>query len=172
MMSSIVALVFYRYLSMLNQKLAIKIGPEIFCKIKKILTGKYFPNNIWIYQTKKLHPEFMIRNAASNFVVYYWSAPVDFASHLSTAGWPQHVIFKIAASKVVDEKHRNFYTKNSNVCPISPQCPICVPNVPNFCLMSHVSSQCPKFLLNILNPVWLGTGHFYLYVFVRSDFVS
>jgi Xaa-Pro aminopeptidase len=23
-----------------------------------------------------------------------------------------------------------------------------------------------------LNPVWHGTGHFYLYVFVRSDFVS
>ena len=27
-------------------------------------------------------------------------------------------------------------------------------------------------LNQLLNPVWHGTGHFYLYVFVRSDFVS
>lgn len=38
---------------------------------------------------------------------------------------------------------RKFYMRNMSH--------ICLTNVPNFCLMSHVSAQCPQFLPNVLN---------------------
>ena len=40
------------------------------------------------------------------------------------------------------------------------------------CIKSTIKSHSLHIKHLVINPVWHGTGHFYLYFFVRSDFVS
>ena len=59
--------------------------------------------------------------------------------------WISFILHEEIKSLILHEK-TNVY----NVCPISEQCPLCLPNVPNFCPMSQMSAQWSWFLPNVI----------------------